>query len=81
MGGSYGNRILSKNLKFFDKIFLPKSCRRKFRNALYGENRVDGEMFCLGMVSTNLYMLFYAGEIQNSNCRMKMATYFFLTRG
>ena len=24
-------------------------------------------MFSLGMVSTNLYMLFYAGEIQNSN--------------
>ena len=29
-----------------------------------------------------LYMLFYAGEIQNSNCRrLEMATYFFLTRG
>ena len=38
---------------------------------------VDVEMFCLGMVSTNLYMLFYAGEIQNSNCRRpEMATYF-----
>ena len=33
------------------------------------KNLVDGEMFCLGMVSTNLYMMYYAGEIQNSNCR------------
>ena len=43
----------------------------------------DGEMFCLGMVSTNLYvMLFYEGEIQNSNYRrLEMATYFFLRRG
>ena len=24
-GGSYGNKILSKNLKFFDKIFVRKS--------------------------------------------------------
>ena len=34
---------------------------------------------CLCMVSTNLYMLFYAGEIRNSDCRrLEMATYFFL---
>ena len=32
-GGSYGNKILYKNLKFFDKIFVRKSCRRRFRNA------------------------------------------------
>ena len=40
-------------------------------------------MFCLGMVSTNLFMLFYAGNIQNSNCRrLEMATtYFFLQVG
>ena len=36
-GGSYGNKILYKNLKFFDKIFVRKSCRRRFRNAPYGE--------------------------------------------
>ena len=72
-GGSYGNKILYKNLKFFDKIFV----RRRFRNAL-----VDGEILCLGIISEYLYMLFYAGEIQNSNCRrLEMATYFLLTRG
>ena len=39
-------------------------------------------MFNLGMVSANLYMLFYAGEIQNSNCRrLEMSTYFFLQMG
>ena len=42
-----------------------------------GKN-LDGEMFGLGMVSINLYMLFYAGEIQNSISRwLEMATYFF----
>ena len=47
-----------------------------------GKNLIDGEMLCLGTVSTNLFRLFYAGEIQNLNCRrMEMATYFFLTRG
>ena len=45
-------------------------------------NLVDGEMLCLGMVSTNLFRLIYAGEIQNLNCqRLEMATYFFRTRG
>ena len=34
--GSYGNKILYKNLNFFDKIFVRKSCRRRFRNATYG---------------------------------------------
>ena len=51
---------------------------------LRGTSELPGRpaMFCLGMVSTDLSLLFYAGEIQNSNCRMeKMATYFFLTRG
>ena len=28
-------------------------------------------MFCLGMVSTNLFMFFYVGGIQNSNCAEK----------
>ena len=45
-------------------------------------NLVDGEMLCLGMVSTNLFRLFYTGEIQSLNCRtLEMATYFFFTRG
>ena len=62
------------NLKFFDKIFV----RRRFRNAPMGKNLVDGEILCLGMISEYLYMLFYAGEIQNSNYRrLEMATYFF----
>ena len=71
-----------KNLECFDEIFVRIFCRRIFRYGLYGGNiLLDGEMFCLGMVSTNLYiMLFYAGEIQNLNCRrLEMATYFFLT--
>ena len=38
---------------------------------------IYGEMFCSGMVPTNLYMLFYAGEVQNSNCpRLEVATDF-----
>ena len=32
-----------------------------------GKNLVDGEMLCLGIISAHLYMLFYAGDIQNSN--------------
>ena len=36
-GSSYGNKILYKYLNFFDKIFVRKSCRRRLRNALYGE--------------------------------------------
>ena len=32
-----------------------------------GKNLVDGEILCLGIISAYLYMLFYAGEIQNSN--------------
>ena len=35
--GFYGDKILYKNLKFFDKIFVPTFCRRRFRNAPYGE--------------------------------------------
>ena len=84
--GFYGDKILYKNLKFFDKIFVPTFCRRRFRYAPYWEKILkDGEMLCLGMVSTNLFRLFYAGEIQNLNCRrLEMATYsgiFFFTRG
>ena len=38
------------------------------------------EMFCLGMVSTNLFRFFYVGGIQNSNCAGKDKV-FFLTSG
>ena len=39
-------------------------------------------MFSLGMVSTNLFMLFYEGGMQNSNCRsLAVARYFFLQVG
>ena len=62
----YGNKILYKNLEIFDKIFVPTFSRRRFRNALYGEKiLLDGEMLCLGPVSTNLSKLFYAGGTQN----------------
>ena len=37
-------------------------------------------MFTLGMVSTNLFMFFYVGGIQNSNCAGKDKA-FFLTSG
>ena len=43
--GSYGNKILYKNLKFFDKIFVRKSCRRRFRNAPYGEKILMGKYY------------------------------------
>ena len=36
-------------------------------------------MFCLGMVSQNLFMFFYVGGIQNSNCTGKDKV-FFLTQ-
>ena len=39
-------------------------------------------MFTLGVISTNLFMLFYVGGIQNSNCRrLEMPKYFFLQVG
>ena len=76
-GGSYGNTILYKNLKFFDNLAV-----EDFVTLFTGKKLLGGEMFFSGMVSTNFYMLFYAGEIQNSNCRrLEMATSFFLTTG
>ena len=76
-GGSYGSKILYKNPKFFDKVAV-----EDFVTLVTGKKVFDGEMFSLGMVSTNLCMLFYGGGIQNSNCRrLEMATYLFLTRG
>ena len=37
-------------------------------------------MFCLDMVSTNLFMFFYVGGMQNSNCAGKDKV-FFVTSG
>ena len=65
--GFYGDKILYKNLDFFDNNFVPTFCRRRFRNALYGEKILLGKS--LGTVSTNLSKLFYAGEMQNLNCK------------
>ena len=46
--------------------------------SLWGKNLVDGEMLCLGTVSTNLFRLFYAGEIQNLNAEgWKWQLFFF----
>ena len=74
--GSYGNKIFYKNLNFFDKIFVRKARHRRFR--LWGKNIVEGKMFWLGMVSTNLYMLFLWGR---NKIQTEMATYFFLQVG
>ena len=67
---------------------LTKSCTKildfsqDFRANILPSKISYGEMSCLGTVSTNLFKLFYAGEIQNLNCRrLEMATYFFLTLG
>ena len=43
--GFYGDKILYKNLKFFDKIFVPTFCRRRFCNALYGKILRGNVMF------------------------------------
>ena len=47
--GFYGDKISFKNIKFFDKIFVPTFCRRRFRYTLYGEKVfLDGKMLCFG---------------------------------
>ena len=66
--GFYGDKILNKNLKFFDKIFVPTFCRRRFRNALYGEKILSMEKCNVWarFRQTNLFMLiFYAGRYKN----------------
>ena len=35
--GSYGNKVLYKNLKFFDNIFVRKSCRQDFVTLFMGK--------------------------------------------
>ena len=71
-----GTKSCTKSLNFSASFSCENLAVEDFVTLLVGKNLVDGEMFCLGMASTNLYMLFY--EIQNLNCRrLEMATYFF----
>ena len=61
-----------------------KSCTKilNFSTRFSCENLAFEDFVTLFMGKLNWYMLFYAGEIQNSKCRrLEMATYFFLTRG
>ena len=51
-GGSYGNKILYKNLKFFDRFSCENLALEDF---VWGKNLVDGEILCLGMISEYLY--------------------------
>ena len=77
-----GTKSCTKILLFPTIFSCENLAVKDFVTLLMGKNLVDGEMLCLGMISEYLYMLFYAGEIQNSKCRrLEMATYFFLTRG
>ena len=77
-----GTKSCTKILKFATRFSCEILAVEDFVTPLMGKNLVDGEILCLGMISTNWYMLFYAGEIQNSNCRrLEMGTYFFLARG
>ena len=69
-------------LKFSTRFSCQHFAVEYFVTLFMGKSLVNGEMLCLGTVSTNLFRLFYAGEIQNLNCRrLEMVTYFFLTRG
>ena len=45
MGTKSCTKILYKNLKLFDKIFVRKSWRRRFRNAPYGEKILMGKSY------------------------------------
>ena len=78
-----GTKSCTKILNFSTRFSCENLDVEDFVTLLMGKILVDGEILCLGIISAYLYMLFYAGEIQNSNnCRrLEMATYFFLTRG
>ena len=76
-----GTKSCTKIL-IFSTRFLCENLVDDFVTLFMGKKSCWWGNVCLGMVSKNLYMLFYAGEIQNSNCRrLEMATYFFLTTG
>ena len=68
----FSTRFSCENLAVenFVTLVMGKCLKKKNQNA-------PRHLICLGIVSTNLYMLVYAGEIQNSNCRrLEMATDF-----
>ena len=66
----------TKILNFSTRFSCQHFAVEDFVTLPMGKNLGDGEMLCLSMVSTNLFRLFYAGEIQNLNCRrLGMATY------
>ena len=76
-----GTNSCTKSLSLSTTFSSESLAVEDFVTLVMGKNLVDGEMFCLSMVSTSLYMLFYAGEIQNLHRRrMEMATYVFLSR-
>ena len=52
-----GTKSCPKMLSFFTKFSCENLAVEDFVTVFMGKNLVDGEMFCLGMVSTNLYML------------------------
>ena len=56
--GFYGDEILYKNLNFFDKIFVPTFCRRRFRNSLCGEKiRASRGNFVTARSGTGMFSL------------------------
>ena len=64
-----GTKSCTKILIFSTRFSCENVAVDYFVTFFMGKKSCDGEMFCLGMVLTNLYMLFYAGGIQNSKCR------------
>ena len=62
-----GTKSCTKILNFSTRFSCENLAVEDFVTLLMGKNLVDGEMLCLGIISAYLYMLFYAGEIQNSN--------------
>ena len=59
-----GTKSCIKILIFSTRFSCENLAVEDFVTLYLGKNLVDGELFYLGMVSTNLYMLFYVGEIQ-----------------
>ena len=59
-----GTKSCTKILIFSTNFSCENLAVEDFVMLFMGKNLVDGEMFCLGMVSTNLYKPFYAGEIK-----------------
>ena len=62
-----GTKSCTKILNFLTRFSCENVAIEDFVTLLMGKKSCDGEMLCLGIISAYLYMLFYAGEIQNSN--------------